>query len=315
MFVALSLRDQRTISLFDNTISVDCRYSGFLNSSLEIERNNMKVRLAFFTSALLLGSAAHAEPAGLLTAGSVSAGFGDRDCKNNVGINCGDHFAYDLGGRVSVPFGTSFSIQADADYEDYSGPDDEDNQVTSASVFGLHASYRDPDKFLLGAFGSYSAVEVGSSDTASGFLYGAEGQYYFDRVTLYAQIGKADISNDANGSFDGSFWGVALRYFWKDDIMFEGTWTQGGPGDTREWSVQGKMRLLKQQPLYGFFNYVKADYFSEPNPTAAGRDHTVSLGLTWEFDAFSLYANDRRGATLTSPMLPGLSASWTEVLD
>jgi len=275
----------------------------------------MNNRLTLLIVTLLLGASAHAEPVGLLSGGSVHAAIGDRDCKNTVGINCADHFAYDLGGRVSIPFGNSFSIQADAKYEGYSGAEDEDNQVTSASVLGLHASYRDPDKFLLGAFGGYSRSDAGNFDSASGFLYGIEGQYYFDRVTLYAQIGDADISNDAKGSFDSGFWGVALRYFWKDDILLEGTWTQGGPNDAREWGVQGKMRLLKQQPLYGFAQYVRGDYFSEINPDVAGRDHTISIGLTWEFGMPSLYANDRRGATLTSPRRPGLSASWAEVLN
>ncbi len=274
----------------------------------------MKVHFALMTSALLLGAAAHAEPVDLLTAGSLALTLGDRDCKNNVGVNCADHFAYGLGGRVSVPFGTSYSIQADAKYEGYSGAEDEDNQVTAAAVFGLHASYRDPSTFLLGAFGGYAGSEVGSSDKANGFLYGAEGQYYFDRFTLYGQFGDADISNDSNGTFDGTFWGVALRYFWKDDTLFEATWMQGGPGDTREWSVQGKTRLLKQQPLYGFAQYIRSDYFSETSSYAAGRDHIIGIGLTWEFGAPSLYANDRRGATLTSPMLPGLSASWAQVL-
>lgn len=283
-------------------------------SVLTMAGSSMTNRLTLLIGALLLGTSAHAEPAGLLTAGSVSAGLGDRDCKNNIGINCADHFAYDLGGRVSIPFGNSFSIQADAEYETYTGAEDEDNQVTSASVFGLHASYRDPNRFLLGAFGGYSFSEPGAFDTASGFLYGAEGQYYFDRVTLYGQIGAADISNDSYGSFDDAFWGVALRYFWKDDIMLEGTWTQGGPKDTREWSAQGKMRLMDQQPLYGFVRYVRSDYFSETDSFAAGRDHTISIGLTWEFGIPSLYANDRRGATLTLPMMPGLAASWAEVL-
>lgn len=271
-------------------------------------------RLTLLFSTLLLGASAHAEPVGLLTAGSVSVGLGNRDCKNNVGIDCMDHFAYGLGGRVSIPLGNSFSIQADAEYEGYSGADDEDNQVTSASVFGLHASYRDPNRFLLGAFGAYSFSEPGIFDTASGFLYGAEGQYYFDRVTLYGQFGDADISNDSYGSFDDSFWGGGLRYFWKDDILLEATWLEGGPKDTREWSLQSKMRLLNQQPLYGSFQYIRSDYYSETALDAAGRDHTIWIGLTWEFGTPSLYANDRRGATLTTPMMPGLAAGWAEVL-
>lgn len=275
----------------------------------------MKTRFALMTIASLLAAAAHAEPVELLTAGSLSLSLGDRDCKvNGVGVDCADHFAYDLGGRVSIPFAKSYSIQADGDYEAYSGAEDEDNQVTGAAVFGLHASYRDPSTFLLGVFGGYAASEVGSSDKSDGFLYGAEGQYYFDRFTLYGQIGDADISNDSQGIFDSTFWGVALRYFWKDDTVFEATWMQGGPGDTREWGAQAKTRLMKQHPLYGFVNYVRADYFLESDPNAAGRDHTISLGLTWEFGAPTLYANDRLGATLTTPMLPGLTASWSQAL-
>jgi len=274
----------------------------------------MKVHFVLMTTALLLAEAVHAEPVDLLTAGSVSLGLGDRDCKVTLAIDCADHFAYDVGGRVSVPFGSSYSFQADADYEGYSGAVDEDNQVTSAGVFGLHVSYRDPSKYLLGVFGGYAGSEVGSSDRADGFLYGAEGQYYFDRFTLYGQFGDADISNDSQGIFDSTFWGVALRYFWKDDTVFEATWMQGGPGDTREWGAQAKTRLMKQHPLYGFVNYVRADYFLESDPNAAGRDHTISLGLTWEFGAPTLYANDRLGATLTTPMLPGLTASWAQAL-
>lgn len=287
----------------------------------------MKNRLALCISALMLGTSAYAAPGtGLLLSGNVSAGVGMRDCVNTDDNDCGNHTATNIAGRVSVPLGSSFSIQADAEHERYSGLNDKINQVQKASVYGLHASYRDPNNFLIGAFGGYTYGQLdGGWDKAKGYFGGVEGQYYFDRATIYAQFGNANIDNYNAGdnAFDGRFWGVALRYFPSDDTMLEVAYARGKSpsnfedkgdwGTANDFSVQGKMRLTKTMPLYGFAQYKRSEYIA--NTEDNGSENTIMVGASWEFGAPSLYANDRRGATLTTPMLPGRAVSWAQALD
>jgi hypothetical protein len=65
--------------------------------------------------------------------------------------------------------------------------------------------------------------------------------------------------------------------------------------------------------LYGFIKYKHSEYIA--NTEDKGKEKTFMVGVTWLFGAPSLYAQDRRGATLTSPMLPGRASGWAQALD
>lgn len=284
----------------------------------------MKKTFALYLSALLLSSSAYAtQPAagGLLLSGNVSGAVGVRDCENTDDDPCGNHSTYSLAGRVNVPLGNSFSIQADAAHERYSSPRDSADQVTGATTYGLHASYRNPNSFLVGIYGGITKSKMEYDPT--GRLYGIEGQYYFDRVTLYGQFGKADINDDGNDSrFVGRTYGIGVRYFPTDDLMLQATYAYGRSSsfeDSGDWGVvkdftlEGKMRLMKQQPLYGFVQIRNSTYTA--NSEDKGSEQLFMIGASFEFGSPSLHASDRRGATLTTPMVYGRAAGWAEALD
>ena len=98
-----------------------------------------------------------------------------------------------------------------------------------------------------------------------------------------------------------------------NDVSFATNEDKGDWGTAHDFSVQGKMRLTKTMPLCGFAQYKRSEYIA--NTEDSGSENTIMVGASWEFGASSLYANDRRGATLTTPMLPGRAVSWAQALD
>lgn len=295
----------------------------------------MNKTAALLVGAFMLGGSAYAQSqteTGLLSSGDIRAGFGIRNCKNTDtdrgAGDCGSHPAAELGGRWSMPIGNSFSVQMDAEYERYWNMHDQGHQVTHVPAIGLHASYRDPKRFLVGAFTGYTGSKVAAdSGTAvvKGPMLGVEGQLYFDRVTLYGQAGKAWLDNYNRGgdnAFRGGFGTIAGRFFPTDDSMIQVAWGRGHSnnfedkgdwGTAKEWSVMGTMRVMQSMPLYGYVKYKHGDYTA--NSEDKGSEKTLMVGVTWLFGAPSLFAQDRRGATLNTPMLPGRAAGWSQALD
>lgn len=293
----------------------------------------MKKIGAFLISASMLGTSAYAQSdKGLLSSGDVRIGVGTRNCDNTDtdrgAGDCGRHAAAELGGRWSFPIGNSFSVQLDAEYERYWNMNDHGNQVTKVPAAGLHASYRDPQRFLIGAFTGYTGSRVAAHSgtaTVKGPMLGAEGQLYFDRFTLYGQAGKAWLDNFSRGGdneFKGGFGTIAGRLFPTDDSMIQVGWAHGRSnnfedkgdwGTAKDWNVMGMMRVVQSMPLYGYVKYKHSEYIA--NTEDKGKEKTLMIGVSWLFGAPSLYAQDRRGATLTTPMLPGRAGAWSQALD
>ena len=296
---------------------------------------NMRTCIAVLAagSAMLLAPA-YAQPqseTGLLSSGDVRAGFGLRGCRNtdtDAGAgDCGRHPAAEIGGRWSFPLGNSFSLQLDAEYERNWNMHDQSHQVAKVPSLGLHASYRDPSRFLLGAFGGHTGTEVDAnsgSHRTKGPFYGVEGQFYVNRVTVYGQVGKAKINNYNSGDneFKGRFETIAGRFFPTDDSMIQIAYGHGHTnnfedkgdwGTAKEYSVLGTMRVTQSMPLYGFVKYKHGKYIA--NTEDVGKDKALMIGVSWLFGAPSLLAQDRRGATLSTPMLPGRAAGWSQALD
>jgi hypothetical protein len=284
----------------------------------------MKIRLAAAISVIALGvpGIVLAEE-GLSLAGSASFAFGVRDCGNSDDEPCRLHLAHESSGKVSIPLGERFSVQLDAIYEKYNSMSDSGDQVPGTQTYGAHISYRNPESYLLGVFGGYSETKI--DDRSTGEYYGVEAQYYMDRVTLYAQLGVADINNipDADNAFEGNFGGVSVRYFPKDDVMLQTGFMFGRSSDQFEdngdWGnataffVEGKKRLLDSMPVYLSGRFQAATYTA--NTEDEGSEYSFLVGVSYEFGGGSLFRNDRRGATLASPMLPGRAVGWAEALD
>src|ERR1700761_5465400 len=138
---------------------------------------------AVASAALFMGAAAvgHAEgPAVSALNGKISGEGGSINSNGNqstIGI---------LEGSITAPLGHSFGVQADlaggSAYNSFLGGG------------ALHAFWRDPS---IGLFGPI-AVMGGARGSRIG-LYGAEGEFYMDKVTLGLTGGYQDAVNNGIG--------------------------------------------------------------------------------------------------------------------
>ncbi|MEQ1523630.1 MAG: hypothetical protein ABL936_20380 [Aestuariivirga sp.] len=111
----------------------------------------------------------------------IGGGFADLDDISSDEVFRG-------GAALSFPVGDMFGIQAD---------------VTALNVFGetavggaLHAFTRDPNSYLLGAYGGY--VDAGSADI---WYIGPEAELYLGNVSIEAIGGYMDISDGIGSEF------------------------------------------------------------------------------------------------------------------
>jgi hypothetical protein len=271
---------------------------------------------------------------GIAAGAQYAAETGDTDeFDSDVDIAEGTMFMMAGSGAVSIPLGQMMSLQLDGSNEFYNRADEEEDDANGAGVFGGHLSLRDPGMGLVGIMGG---VGQGTSmDSSSGgelgFFLGGEAQAYFGNLTLYGQVGyadfKADDDNpDGEGFVQGWFAGGEGRYFVSEDLMLYGNISYGKtdsyvdgdePGDAWNWGAGGKMKVSNSMPIYLTADYRGGRYYADDTPEApdAIGEHTFLAGMSFLFGATTLYDNDRRGATLSSPMLPARASAWTEALD
>jgi hypothetical protein len=286
----------------------------------------MKKSLAVMVSMLAVGTSgvAVAAESGLVAAANVTASAGLRHCDSTDTGGCGNHYIQRVNGEASVPIGNNFSVQLDTAFERYTGVDsNQSDHVRGASAYGVHASFRMPDMFLIGAFASHS--QQSTYYAGRGTSYGVEAQYYLGPITIYGQLGEADLTNQpaSDNNFEGSFGGIEVRYFLKDDIMFHLAAASGRSNDdfeddgdrgrARSASAGAKMRLMKETPVYLSAVWERGLY--RANTEDKGDEDVWMLGVSYLFGASSLKDNDRRGATLSTSLLPSRALGWAEQLD
>jgi len=122
--------------------------------------------------------------------GKISAGAGPYKGENSKGAS------FQGAASLSVPINCSFGFQLDAAVGSL------DSKTTRGAA--AHAFTRDPNSYLLGAYGEYSAV--GSNDI---WRIGAEAEYYLDKVTLSGLVGyeNSDLTkSDVFAALDFSYY-------------------------------------------------------------------------------------------------------------
>ena len=258
-----------------------------------------------------------------------ASGSKDDEDDNEVDVDAGSNFTLAGHGHVSIPLGDTFSAQLDGQSEFYDRANNNEDEAQGAHMLGGHLSFRDPGMGLIGIFGG---AGMGYNDDGDddgdgiGFLAGIEGQLYLDQFTLYAQVGWADINVDSEdeGFTDAWFARGVARYFFSEDFLLQAEVSYGenshfvdGDDDSEiwNWGALGKMRLSESMPIYGTLEYRGGDYWTEDQEGDSVEEHAVLIGLDFVFGATTLWENDRRGATLDTPMLPARAAAWTEALD
>ena len=265
--------------------------------------------------------------------GAVGAHYATAAGDDSDGVDVMDGTAFTIAGQgaVSIPLGEMLALQLDGANEFYTRSSDDEDDADSAGVFGAHLSLRDPGLGLIGILGG---VGLGSSIDDShkgqlGWFVGGEGQMYFGNLTLYAQVGYADFqvdddTPDGEGFVEAWFAGGEARYFITDDMMLNANVSYGATdsyvdgedqGDAWNWGVGGAMRLTDSMPIYATADYRGGRYYADDGGEEIVQEQAFLVGLSFLFGAPSLLENDRRGATLSSPMLPARAAAWTEALD
>lgn len=262
-----------------------------------------------------------------LAAGAQDASETDPD----IDLSEGTRLTLSAEAYVNIPFNNAFSAQLDLQSEYYDRADNGEDNPQGAHMLGGHLSLRDPGLGLIGIFGGAGAGmnnDSGAGGQGIGYLVGLEAQLYLDSFTFYAQGGYGDFSvddadPDDEGFTNGWFARGVARYFLTEDIMVQaeasygetGSYVDGvDGGEIWNWGVEGKRRLSESMPIYGTLEYRGGAYGSDDD-TEAGEEHAVLAGLNFAIGASSLLDNDRRGATLDTPMLPARASAWTEAID
>ncbi|HMB47048.1 MAG TPA: hypothetical protein VKN63_02110 [Afifellaceae bacterium] len=89
----------------------------------------------------------------------------------------------------------SFSIQFDAPGERTLDKNNDGDQTIGDLTLAAHASYRDPETYLVGLFGGGGwTFDHGDDEEGNMHFYfiGAEAQYYWNNFTLYGQADFLD---------------------------------------------------------------------------------------------------------------------------
>ena len=138
--------------------------------------------------------------------------------------------------RVDIPFSDAVSLQIDQYGEGLFGDLETSENYTGGYLTGAHLTYREMDRYLLGAFAGVGKLHFASTsdDAYTQWLVGVEGQAYFGNTTLFGQGGYSDVdSNDSTSQNSlAEAWflrGVARHYMNGGDTKLEGEfgWATG----------------------------------------------------------------------------------------
>jgi hypothetical protein len=250
-----------------------------------------------------------------------------------IGLNTWDYNSYGSGsnavfggeGRVNWWLDRNWALQSDLEAEVTNGENTYNTSTYEGrwnTLLGTHLAWRDPSRYALGGFiageahgGSYYGYSA-----SHGFIYGAEGQYYLNNLTLYGQVGGyARISQNTPSSShydtpeNGWFIRGVGRYFFtpNDKLQAEIGWFDGRNDyqSTRQyvlnwgalWEHKFDMKPLSVYFEYAGFRLTDSNY---PSDTYAWTNHAFMFGAKLYLNQPTLLANDRNGATFDLPKFP-----------
>ncbi|MFN3714357.1 MAG: hypothetical protein ACK4SX_11930 [Alcanivoracaceae bacterium] len=229
---------------------------------------------------------------------------------------------------ANIPVGQSYSVQLGADVAIYGEQDRGDDYGPQSRVtFTTHFSRRNAETGLVGGFvGLGRGVGYGWPEyTDLGKLAGLEAQRYMGNVTLYGQAYYSDFvlydSGSTRQQVRGFLGSAAARYFPAEDTMLElgiglGSsrhYNESDRGDFSSASFKAKQRVSKANPVYASLT-LRTAKIDNTTRDSIGYESSVLVGVEVLFGATSLKDNDRRGATLDTPILATQAAAWNEEL-
>lgn len=214
----------------------------------------------------------------------------------------GNQNAWVAGGaaRLNYPIDARWNIQGDL-FADGAWFDEGDLNSYGGA---LHAYWRDPNSFALGAFTSVTGY---GGDVPSGyysFAVGPEAQVYLDNLTLYGQVYYSQLRN-SNISDHADIWGgrAVARYFAQPNLRFDGEVGYrsldviNGGTDVVTLAFQANYRF--DNTPWTVFGRYQFDHLSADNSDA--NLHKLVVGVRATFGADTLMDEDRNGATMDTP--------------
>jgi opacity protein-like surface antigen len=241
-------------------------------------------------------------------------------------------------GRANYWVTRDVSVQADAQAEgaSYGLPSalGGGHFSTHNYLAGGHLSWRNPQQYLFGLFAAAGdAGGFGLVSPQRHGLIGAEVQWYWSQLTLYAQGGYDTTIGNVADSFIGNVdsihaWFIrgTSRYFVNPNFLIEGTvmyangdidFNFGDPSwgfHTWSWQAKAEWRLASSPfSVFGKYQgsqtkYDRSDFLGLTS--AKVTDQRVMLGLKLNMGDRTLQQTDRAGATLdiVSPLANPTSA-------
>jgi len=215
---------------------------------------------------------------------------------------------------------------------------------TLSYLVGGHANYRNSQTGLIGVFGAIGDASgnfgtntfFGSSNGVRHALGGVEGQYYWNALTLYGQVGYDASLDMGNNSFvdDVHAWFIrgTARYFFMPNFMVEGTgqYSKGGVGfstfgsfvtpdtgfDMWRASIKAEWRPATMPfSIFGKYEFNQTNYAQNTisfSPSERVSENRLMVGVRLYLGQNTLFANDRTGATLD--ILDTLGASTSPLM-
>ncbi|WP_147272185.1 hypothetical protein [Phyllobacterium salinisoli] len=218
---------------------------------------------------------------------------------------------WSLRGSVNVDLNNGFNTQFDGGYH---RGDVKDTSQANTLNGALHAYYRVPDAYAVGAFAG--AARLGSSlfnfaeryygldKYATDLIGGVEGAVYSSDATLYSRIGYGRASYSGL-DMDHFTTALGARVYADDNTRydFEGTFNRltayGASADLYSLSAIANYRIT-DTPVTAFAGYRYDRRTVDSQSPLEG--HSVLTGLRVHFGSGTLKDEERRGPAWNSPM-------------
>jgi hypothetical protein len=268
-------------------------------------------RLSLSTAALLAAAGpTFADPSGFISGGLGVVSYNYEDF-NASGPSASAR------GSGTVELTPALNLQGDVvlDFRRFNFDGDHRNVFDLTGA--LHLFYRDPGTFLAGGFVQVTRSNATSSDAPdleednSRWLAGFEGQAYLGDVTLYGQVGYLRESLYYDYSQSGFFGTAQLRYFLTPDLKLDvhgvlAHLSNPDYSDSGLTTVGVGVGVEYKLPESAFSVFGTADYLTNQKDSGSSDTDThVMVGIKFNFDADSLFDQDRIGTSLDPyPSLP-----------
>jgi len=164
------------------------------------------------------------------------------NAKLKLGYSSGEDDGGFLTGSYTAPVLDQFGFQLDIGYDD-AGNSSAALGATKGAA--LHMFYRDPNRYLIGAYAHTLDTNSSLGDLKNTRL-AVETEFYLDDITLEAMLGKDNVSI-AGSSLDYDLMRFAFGYFINDNMRITATYEDSFDLENYGLHLENKMMLGSQE--------------------------------------------------------------------